>query len=470
MSVKKIWMIILLFQAILLAQGGLTTIDFHTFSMAVTGPLMVCTLFKFVKKADGQQWQTVTSAAYDIDRNLIYCDKADLMEQGKGMLANLGIGKPADYVVKSGKALRFGYTTGSCAAAASKAAAAMLMEKRVIKEILLTLPDGKSLNLPVEDAELQDHEASCCIVKDAGDDPDVTHGIKIYAKVRKTEAGIEIDGGTGVGRVTAAGLSCRIGEAAINPGPRRMILQALEEVRRDHAYEGGFATEIYVPQGLEIAKRTFNERLGIVGGISILGTTGIVEPMSESSIIETIKLELNVRKEKGHKVLLVAPGNYGLDFLKSAFGFDIDRAVKCSNYIGETLDHALYLGFERLLLVGHIGKLVKLAAGVMNTHSKIADCRNEIFASHGALAGADRDTVRRIMAARTTQEIHEILAEQGIAGDVYRGIMEKVQFNIDYRVMNKMEIGVLSFSNEHGVLFQTGNADALIHELRGIQP
>lgn len=270
--------------------------------------------------------------------------------------------------------------------------------------------------------------------------------------------------------MTAAGLSCRIGEAAINPGPRRMILQALEEVRRDHAYEGGFATEIYVPRGAEIAKRTFNERLGIVGGISILGTTGIVEPMSESSIIETIKLELNVRKEKGHKVLLVAPGNYGLDFLKSEFGFDVDRAVKCSNYIGETLDHSLYLGFERLLLVGHIGKLVKLAAGVMNTHSKIADCRNEIFASHGALAGADQDTVRRIMAARTTQEIHEILAEQGIAGDVYRGIMEKVQFNIDYRVMNKMEIGVLSFSNEHGVLFQTGNAEALIHELRGIQP
>lgn len=189
MSVKKTWMIILLFQAILLAQGGLTTIDVHTFSMAVAGPLMVCTLFKFVKKADGQQWQTVASSAYDIDRNLIYCDKADLMEQGKGMLAAPGAGKPADYVVKSGKALRFGYTTGSCAAAASKAAATMLMDQRLMKEVLLTLPDGKTLCLPVNDAELQDHEASCCIVKDAGDDPDVTHGIKIYAKVRKTAGG-----------------------------------------------------------------------------------------------------------------------------------------------------------------------------------------------------------------------------------------------------------------------------------------
>jgi len=416
-------------------------------------------LMEILKKEDGFDFQdtayTISEARKALDRLI----NADPFER-----------KPVDFTVKSGKALRYGYTTGSCAAAAAKAAAIMLIEKHAIKDVVLTLPNGKKLSLPVEDAELLEDEARCGMVKDAGDDPDVTHGIKICASVRRTEAGIGIDGGAGVGRVTAAGLACGIGEAAINPGPRRMIRQALDEVKRDHSYEGGFAVEISVPQGAEIAKRTFNERLGIVGGISILGTTGIVEPMSESSIIETIKLELSVRKAKGHKVLLVAPGNYGLDFLKSEFGFDIDRAVKCSNYIGETLDHALYLGFERLLLVGHIGKLVKLGAGVMNTHSKIADCRNEVFAAHGALAGAGRGTVQQIMAAKTTQEIHGILAEQRLAGDVYQSIMEKVRFNINYRIMNKMEVGFLSFSNEHGVLFQTENAALLINELRGIQP
>lgn len=416
-------------------------------------------LMEILKKEDGFDFQDTAYTISEARKALDRLRNADPFER-----------KPADFTVKSGKALRYGYTTGSCAAAAAKAAAIMLIEKNAIKDVVLTLPNGKELSLPVEDAELMEDEARCCMVKDAGDDPDVTHGIKIYAAVRRTEAGIGIDGGAGVGRVTASGLACGIGEAAINPGPRRMIRQALDEVKRDHGYEGGFAVEISVPQGPEIAKRTFNERLGIVGGISILGTTGMVEPMSESSIIETIKLELSVRKAKGHKVLLVAPGNYGLDFLKSEFGFDIDRAVKCSNYIGETLDHALYLGFERLLLVGHIGKLVKLGAGVMNTHSKIADCRNEVFAAHGALAGADRGTVQQIMAAKTTQEIHGILAEQRLAGNVYQSIMEKVRFNINYRIMNKMEVGFLSFSNEHGVLFQTENAASLIRELRGIQP
>jgi cobalamin biosynthesis protein CbiD/energy-coupling factor transporter ATPase len=490
-------------------------------------PHGVSEIMKLIRELQQELGLTVILSTHDIDMVPLYCDYAYLMDQGKVMLEgtpkevfdhteqlrklNLrlprighlmeilkkedgfdfrdtaytisearkaldsirnndpGESKPANYTVKSGKALRFGYTTGSCASGAAKAAASMLMKKCAVKDILLTLPGGKSLFLPVEDVEFSEDEAVCCIVKDAGDDPDVTHGIKIYAKVRKTDEGISIDGGFGVGRVTAAGLACRIGEAAINPGPRRMIRQALEEVKRDCGYDGGFAAEIYVPQGPEISKRTFNERLGILGGISILGTTGIVEPMSESAIIETIKLELNVRKEKGHKVLLVAPGNYGLDFLKSNFGFDIDQAVKCSNFIGETLDHARYLGFERLLLVGHIGKLVKIAAGVMNTHSKVADCRNEIFASHSALAGADRETVRRVMQARTTQEIHDILAEQAITGDVYQSIMEKIRFNIHYRVMNTMEIGILSFSNEHGVLFQTENAEPLMQELRGLQ-
>lgn len=372
------------------------------------------------------------------------------------------------YVIKAGKKLRTGYTTGSCAAAAAKAGALMLFEQREIKKVQITLPQGKELGIEVLDPVIDENEVSCCVVKDAGDDPDVTDGIKVYAKIKKTECGISIDGGIGVGRVAGVGLPCKTGEAAINPGPKKMINEALRDAARLYGYEGGFAVEIYVPQGQEIAKKTFNERLGIIGGISILGTTGIVEPMSESALIQTIKLELEIKKQKGQKVLLISPGNYGLEFVRTNLGFDINSAVKCSNYIGEALDHALYLGFERLLLVGHIGKLVKIAAGVMNTHSKIADCRNEIFASHGALAGADRDTVGQIMQAKTTNEIHGILTQRNIAKDVYQSIMEKVEFHLNYRVKNQIQAGIISFSNEHGVLFQTENAGQLIEELRGI--
>ncbi|WP_010249597.1 cobalt-precorrin-5B (C(1))-methyltransferase CbiD [Acetivibrio cellulolyticus] len=374
--------------------------------------------------------------------------------------------KQREYMVKSGKKLRLGYTTGSCAAAAAKASAIMLLEKREVKQVKLLLPNGGELDLEIGDIVINDKAASCCVIKDAGDDPDITDGIKIYAKVRKTQSNIIIDGGVGVGKVTGAGLPCKVGEAAINPGPKKMIATALLEVAQLYGYEGGFEVEIFVPQGQEIAKKTFNERLGIMGGISILGTTGIVEPMSESSLIETIKLELGIKKQNGQKVSFVAPGNYGLDFAREHLGIDINSAVKCSNYIGEALDHALYLGFEKLLLVGHIGKLVKIAAGVMNTHSKIADCRNEIFAAHCALMGANRETVEKVMNAKTTNEIHDILTLQSLSQKVYESILKKIIFHLNYRVMNKMQIEVVVFSNEIGVLMQTDNAAILINELK----
>ncbi len=386
-----------------------------------------------------------------------------------GNVTNKGliIEKSNEYVVRTGKKLRCGYTTGSCAAAATKAGAIMLLEKNKVEQVQLVLISGQKVEFQVKDILQSNKEVSCAVMKDAGDDPDITHGIKIYAKVMKIEEDIFIDGGIGVGRVMVDGLPCRKGEAAINPVPKQMICTALLETAKEYGYEGGFKVEIYVPEGVEIAKKTFNKRIGIENGISIIGTTGVVEPMSESAIIDTIKLHLRIKKQNGQKVCFIAPGNYGLEFAKMKLGLDIDSAVKCSNFIGEALDFSLYLEFEKLLLVGHIGKLVKLAGGVMNTHSKIADCRNEIFAAHCGLLGADSETIKDVMNAKTTNQIHGILVSKNLSKNVYKSILEKILFNLNYRVMDKMQIELVVFSDENGVLMKTQNAEKFINELKG---
>jgi cobalt-precorrin-5B (C1)-methyltransferase len=369
-----------------------------------------------------------------------------------------------DYVVKNGKKLRMGYTTGSCGAAAAKAGALMLLSGEIIEHVKLTLPSGNELLLEIEDIAIKENQVICCVRKDAGDDPDVTHGLKIFAKVKLIQGITRIDGGAGIGRVTREGLACKVGEAAINPVPKKMIEQALKEAAQQCAYLEGFEVEIFVPRGEEVAKNTFNARLGIQGGISILGTTGIVEPMSEDALIETIKLEMNYRKQ--YKILFASPGNYGLEFAKCNLGLDVNLAVKCSNYIGEMLDYAVYLGFEKLLFIGHVGKLVKLAAGVMNTHSKIADGRNEIFAAHAGMQGAKSDTIVKIMEAGTTDEIHVILAEEGITSRVYNSILDKIMFHLKYRTKNKLKLELLVFSNENGILMKTEHVMDFINEIK----
>lgn len=370
------------------------------------------------------------------------------------------------FIVKAGKKLRLGITTGTCAAAAAKACALMLLDTNKISEVKLTLPKGEDITLQVKDVSIIEDTVSCCIIKDAGDDPDVTDGIKIYSKVKRIKKGIIIEGGIGVGRVTRPGLPRKVGEAAINPIPLKMITEALKNVSKQYNYQGGFEVEIFVPQGEKIAKKTFNERLGIYGGISILGTTGIVEPMSETALIDTIKLEIDSRKENAQKILLLSPGNYGLDFTKEFLGLDISRSVKISNFIGEALDYAMYKGFNKILLIGHIGKLVKIAAGVMNTHSKIADCRNEIFAAHCALSGATREVVENIMNSVNTVEIHRILVDGNLCDAVYESILKKILFNINYRLMNKVEVELIIFSNENGILMKTKGADDFVAQLK----
>lgn len=334
------------------------------------------------------------------------------------------------YIYKNQKKLRWGYTTGTCAAAASLAAAVMLLRGRRMEQVSLTTPKGVRLDLEVEEMETGENCVCCGVRKDAGDDPDVTDGLMVYSQVRlpdadsggagdareagdNTEAGDDrnacgdyvyekdglrliLSGGVGVGRVTQCGLSCEVGKAAINPVPRQMIFEQVAGVCRESGFKGVLSIEIRVPEALKVADKTFNSRLGIQGGISILGTSGMVEPMSETALLDTIRLELRQRIRKGEKNLLVTPGNYGESFVGTVLGLGLGQAVKCSNFIGSTIDMAVEEGAESMLLIGHGGKLIKLAAGIMNTHSSWADGRMEILAAHGAACGAKESWWNRL--------------------------------------------------------------------------
>ena len=362
--------------------------------------------------------------------------------------------------------LRYGWTTGSCAAAAAKAAAQMLFGGEEIRHVRLMTPKGIELYLDVESVTWMPDYAECAVRKYSGDDPDVTDGLLIFAKVERCGGDqILLDGGAGVGRVTKPGLEQQIGQAAINKVPRKMITEEVSGVCREYGYSGGVKVLISIPEGEETAKKTFNPRLGITGGLSVLGTSGIVEPMSEKALTDTIYLEMKMLHESGSSYCYAVPGNYGIDFLTESMGIDPDLAVKCSNYLGETIDDARLLGMKGLLLIGHVGKFIKLAAGVMNTHSRQADCRMEVFASHAAMAGADTDTVKAVMDCLNTTEAVRILKGKGLLQDVMKTVMERIEFYLRQRAGEELQIGAIVFSSEEGILGQTENAARLSEKI-----
>ena len=373
------------------------------------------------------------------------------------------------FVYKNHKKLRYGYTTGSCAAAASKAAAAMLLSGKEISYVELHTPKGIDLRLEVLDISREDNAVSCAIQKDGGDDPDVTNGILIYAKVSREpadEAQIIIDGGIGVGRVTKPGLEQPVGAAAINKVPRQMIRENLEAVCEQYHYHGKLSVVISIPSGVELAAKTFNPRLGIVGGISVLGTSGIVEPMSEQALIDTIRVEMRQKLANGMEYLLVVPGNFGIDFLDQyGHGLQLEDAVKCSNFVGEALDAAVEFGAKGVLLVGHIGKFVKLAGGIMNTHSHNADARMELLTVHAALLGAPVELLQKMMECVTTDDALKYLKEADLMEPVMERIMEKMEFYVNQRAQHQLELGVITFSNVFGILGQTKNVPDLVKKI-----
>ena len=370
------------------------------------------------------------------------------------------------YIERDGKHLRLGYTTGSCAAAAAKAAAWMLLTGYRKESVTLDTPKGIRLTLAIRSITMGENAVSCAVQKDSGDDPDVTDGTLIFAAVsRCASPGVTIDGGRGIGRVTKRGLDQPVGNAAINSVPRRMIAENVQEVMGLCDYHGGLSVMISAPEGEALAGKTFNPRLGIVGGISILGTTGIVEPMSEQALVDTIRVELRQKRENGCEYVLLTPGNYGAEFIRDALKLDINLAVQTSNFIGDAIDICKDLHFRGILLIGHIGKLVKIAGGMMNTHSKYGDCRMEILAAHAGAAGLKPGCLDEMLNCAACDDAIRILKENGIDSETLSRVVRRIHFHLCRRAGEETEIGVLTFSKVYGILGESENARTLLKKI-----
>lgn len=377
------------------------------------------------------------------------------------------------FLLKKTAEPEIGFTTGTCAAAASLAATRMLLTQKIVPYVTVTTPKGIKVFLEIKNQIFSKESATCSVQKFSGTDPDITNGIQVFAKVSridrdKKEEGepkIKITGGKGVGKVTLPGLDQKVGQAAINSVPRKMILEGVRrEIENFYSPEKGsrlenLEIEISVPGGEEIAKQTFNPKLGIVGGISILGTSGIVEPMSEQAFLDTIQVEINVRKAQGFEVLTLVPGNYGADFLQSEFGFEVETAVHCSNFVYDSLVMAKNSGFKKILFCGHLGKLVKVAGGIKNTHSKYGDHRMEIISevAQNLLPNEQFSSIHKELSACISTEeavkILDSLDEAHAARDkVMAEIARRIQKNMVEWSGKSLEIQVIVFTKELGLL------------------
>lgn len=382
--------------------------------------------------------------------------------------------------------MRYGFTTGSCAAAASKAAAYMLLIGNKKESISIMTPKGILFHARILEITRTEQEVTCAVEKDGGDDPDITTGALIYStvrfrtssekimeeefpeknKMREKNNRIFIEGGKGVGRVTKPGLDQPVGNAAINHVPREMITKEVQEVCTLTDFSGDLDIIISVPEGEQLAEQTFNPRLGILGGISILGTSGIVEPMSAQALLDTIRVELNQKKAQGYEIAAVSPGNYGLDYMKRTYQYDLDQSVKCSNFVGDTIDMAIEIGFPKMLFTGHIGKLVKVAGGMMNTHSREGDCRMEILTAAAVKNQVPYAVLEDILQCVTTEEAIRKLDACGKKETVMQDLLKKICFYMNKRATGKMQIEVILYSNDFGELAKSDGAESFLNSLK----
>ena len=347
------------------------------------------------------------------------------------------------YVETGGQKLRCGYTTGSCSAGAAKAATMILFnEVETLEQIEITSPKGVNITMPIASVVKEDDYVECTIIKDSGDDPDITRGIEIKAKVRRLKENeavesiaedfneiedvevVVLKGGIGVGTVTKEGLFVAKGEPAINPIPRKMIKAEVMKV-----LPNGERVEvtISVPEGIEIAKKTFNPRLGIEGGISILGTTGIVYPMSEEALKASIKLEIT-QKALNNERLVLTFGNLGENYCKE-LGFKEEEIIICSNFVGFALETCVSFNIKSIIIVGHIGKMSKIAYGCFNTHSRVNGVRLEVFALELALLGYDISLVEKVLEQKTCEGAVKMLGDgySKLYENMGRKIVEKIR-------------------------------------------
>ena len=377
--------------------------------------------------------------------------------------------------------LRSGFTTGTCAAAAAKAATAMLLAGNHLKHMKLVTPKGTEADLPLFHVVIKDQEVKCAVQKDAGDDPDVTDKALVFAEVRHFDGDeaeaqktcyrydggdgtgpLFLTAGEGIGWVTRPGLSCPVGLPAINPVPRAMIFENVEEARRQAGFEGPLKISISMPEGKKLAEKTFNSKLGIEGGLSVLGTTGIVKPMSEEALTATIRLELHMKAVAGDKRVILTPGNYGEAFIKETLSLSMKEGVTCSNFIGDAFGMAGAEGFDKILFAGHIGKLIKVAGGVYNTHSKYGDRRMEILWDCVTAVRKDREELKlTILNANTMEEAAGILKEQGILEPVMEEAVHRIQ-NYTAQWSGGKRVEVVTFSTANGILGMSEGAEELI--------
>ena len=384
----------------------------------------------------------------------------------------------------------FGFTTGTCATAASLAACRMLLNQEIVPYVILITPKGIKVCIEISDQKFSTEEASCSVQKISGKDPDVTNGIKIFSRVKKIpgRSEIKIEGGEGVGRVTLPGLDQKPGEAAINRVPRKMIFEGvkseLERFYKNFSLSESLEILISVPGGEEIAKQTFNPKLGITGGISILGTSGIVEPMSEQAILDTIQVEMNVRKAQGYGILPMVPGNYGSEFMQREFDFSLETAVHCSNFVYDAVQLAVKSGFKKMLFCGHIGKLIKVAGGIKNTHSKYGDHRMEILCEIAENFLSDREfssIKNELMACISTEQAIHLLDsldfdsnEDSKSKKIPHELRDKIMKEAAVRIQKTMTdwaggaigIEVVIFTNEQGLLAATEGAFTAMNFLK----
>ena len=376
-----------------------------------------------------------------------------------------------EYVYIDGKKYRRGYTTGSCAAAAAKASTYMLFTKEEIEHINIDTPKGISLTLKVENRELGNNYAICSIEKDGGDDIDATHTMDIFAKaelVDKESEELIVTGGLGIGVVTKKGLSVEVGKHAINPVPMKMIRNEVKKVLKEKniSLNGqSLKITIFAPKGEEVAKKTFNPRLGIVGGISILGTTGIVEPMSEEGWKKSLSIELAMKREQGMDKIILVPGNHGEQFIKENLGIDINNCVRMSNFVGYMLNEAKRLGFKKILMAGHIGKFIKISAGIFNTHSKVCDARNEIIIANLALIGADLDFLKKINKCVTAEGAVEVIDKSKYT-EIYDILCNRCKERVEEYLNEDIQVEVYMFRMDKSLLGKSINADLLTEDFR----
>ncbi|KID00675.1 cobalt-precorrin-6A synthase [Hafnia alvei] len=371
-----------------------------------------------------------------------------------------------DTLWHNGKSYRKGYTTGSCATAAAKVAALMVLRQQVINQISIVTPSGVTLRLNVEQPLICGQQASAAIRKDGGDDVDATHGMLIFAQVALNDSGsISIVGGEGVGTVTRKGIGLPVGSSAINRTPLHTIEEAVREVIGP---ERGAEIVIFAPEGEERAQKTYNGRLGILGGISIIGTTGIVTPMSEESWKRSLALELEMKRAQGMTSVILVPGNHGERFVQEQMQLSGDRVVTMSNFVGYMLQETQRLGFRRVVLVGHLGKLIKVAAGIFHTHSHIADGRMETLVTRLALMGAPHELLQAVFECSTTEAAMELIEQHGLQA-VYNDIAQAICARINQMLrfaVQPLQCDAVLFSFDNIVLGSNRPVNDIVADLR----